>query len=72
VEITIILLDPTGVQQQPRAHAASQVDGPPQPVTFSKEMSYEQLAVWLTNHPNFKGADYQQDIIKLKGIQGHS
>ena len=31
-------------------------------------MSYEQLAVWLTNHPQFVGADYQQDINKLKGI----
>jgi hypothetical protein len=55
--------------QQPRAPAASQVDGPPQPlITFSKEMSCEQLAVWLTNHPQLVGADYQQDISKLKGI----
>ena len=30
-------------------------------------MSYEQLAVWLTNHPRLVGADYQQDINKLKG-----
>ena len=30
-------------------------------------MSYEQLAVWLTNHPQFVGADYNQDINKLKG-----
>jgi hypothetical protein len=54
--------------QQPRVPAASQVDGPPQLLTFSKDMSYEQLAVWLTNHPRFVGADYQQDIAKLKGI----
>ena len=39
----------------------------PQPLTFSKDMSYEQLAVWLTNHPQFVGADYQEDISKLKG-----
>ena len=40
---------------------------PPQPLEFSKDMSYEQLAVWLTNHPQFLGAGYQQDISKLKG-----
>ena len=34
---------------------------------FSKDMSYEQLAVWLTIHPKFVGADCQQDICKLKG-----
>ena len=38
------------------------------PLEFSKDMSYQQLAVWLTNHPQFVGADYQQDITKLKGI----
>ena len=43
------------------------MDVPPQPLEFSKDMSYEQLAVWLTNHPQFVGADYQQDISKLKG-----
>jgi hypothetical protein len=32
-------------------------------------MSYEQLAVWLTNHPQFMGADYQQDISKLRGME---
>ena len=36
------------------------------------DMSYEQLAVWLTNHPQFVGADYQQDISKLKGIYATS
>ena len=35
-------------------------------------MSYEQLAVWLTNHPQFVGADYQQDISKLKGMYANS
>ena len=53
--------------QQPRA-PASQVDVPPQALLFSKDMSYEQLAVWLTNHPQFVGAGYQQDINKLKGM----
>jgi hypothetical protein len=58
----IIIVDPTS-----EAPAASQVDGPPQPVIFSKEMNCEQLAVWLTNHPQLEGVDYQQDINKLKG-----
>ena len=44
------------------------LDVPPQPLEFSKDMSYEQLAVWLTNNPLFVGADYQQDISKLRGI----
>ena len=52
--------------QQPWA-PASQVDVRPQPLIFSQDMSYEQLAVWLTNHPQFVGAGYQQDISKLKG-----
>jgi hypothetical protein len=55
--------------QQPRAPAASQVDGRPQSLIFSMEMSCEQLAVWLTNHPRFVGADYQQDIGKLRGME---
>ena len=52
--------------QQPHA-PATLLDVPPQPLEFSKDMSYEQLAVWLTYHPQFVGADYQQDINKLKG-----
>ena len=44
-----------------------QLDIHPQPLMFSEDMSYEQLAVWLTNHPQFVGVDYQQDIRKLKG-----
>ena len=39
----------------------------PQPQAFSKDMSYEQLAMWLTNHPLLVGEGYQQDIRKLKG-----
>ena len=44
-----------------------QVDVSPQPLTFSKDMSNEQLAQWLSNHPNLTGTDYQEDISKLKG-----
>ena len=40
----------------------------PQTLVFSKDMSYKQLIVWLTNHPQFVGADYQQDISKLRGM----
>ena len=55
--------------QQPQALLSDQpkLDVSPQPLPFSKGMSYDQLAVWLTNHPKFVGADYQQDISKLKG-----
>ena len=30
-------------------------------------MNYNELAVWLTNHSQFVGADHQEDINKLKG-----
>ena len=55
--------------QQPQASSTVQprLDVCPPPLTFSEDMSYEQLAVWLTNHPQFMGADYQEDINKLKG-----
>ena len=52
---------------QPAQALQPPVDVQPQPQAFSKDMSYEQLAVWLTNHPQFVGADYQEDISKLKG-----
>ena len=42
-------------------------DVQPQPQAFSKDMSYEQLAVWLINHSQLVGEGYQQDINKLKG-----
>ena len=35
---------------------------------FSKDMSSEQLALWLRNHPSLSGADYEEDISKLIGI----
>ena len=47
-------------------------DVPPQPLEFLKDMSDEQLAVWLTNHPQFVGADHQQDISILKGMYANS
>ena len=54
----------------PQALSSDQpkLDASPKPLEFSKDMSYEQLAVWLINHPQFVGADYQQDIGKLRGI----
>ena len=58
-------IDPTsdGVQQP---HLSATVQSQPSQ-TFSEKLNYEQLAVWLTNHPQFVGVDYQQDISKLKG-----
>ena len=55
--------------RQPQAPAAvqPQVDVGPQPLTFSKDMSNEQLALWLSNHPNLTGTDYHEDIGKLRG-----
>ena len=65
--------DPTGIGgavQQPQASVIvqPQLDVCPPPLAFSEDMNYEQVAVWLTHHPQFAGADYQQDISKLKGI----
>ena len=58
----------------PQALSSDQpkLDASPQPLEFSKDMSYEQLAEWLTNHPQFVGADYQRDISKLKGMYANS
>ena len=39
--------------------------GSPHILEFSKDMSYERLAEWLTN---LVGDGYQQDIRKLRGI----
>ena len=66
--IIFLFLDPISDHVQQPLAPATQLDVPPQPLEFSKDMGYEQLAVWLTNHPQFVGADYQQDISKLKGI----
>ena len=62
--------DPTSdALRQSQASATVQPQPPVdvQPQAFSEDMNYEQLAVWLTNHPQFVGADHQQDINKLKG-----
>ena len=54
-------------QPQPRAVAVQpQVDVHSQPLTFSENMSNEQLAQWLSNHPKLVGTDYREDIAKLK------
>jgi hypothetical protein len=58
-------------QQQPQLAV---VTDPPQviiiiqqPRAFSRDMNNEQLALWLSNHPDLVGTDYQSDIDKLKG-----
>ena len=38
-----------------------------QPLAFSKNMSSEQLALWLRNHPSLSDAEYEEDISKLRG-----
>ena len=56
--------------QQPQSPPTVQtpVDIYSQPLTFSKDMSNEQLAQWLRNHPCLSGVDYEEDISKLIGI----
>ena len=64
------LSDPTSdAVQQPQSPRTvqPQVDVHPQPSVFSKDMSNEQLAVWLRNHPSLTGTNYQEDISKLSG-----
>ena len=53
--------------QQPQSPPTVQmlVDVSPQP--FSKDMSSEQLALWLRNHPSLSEAEYGEDISKLRG-----
>ena len=55
--------------QQPQSPRSVQprVDVHPQPLTFSKDMSNEQLALWLRDHPSLTGTDYEEDISKLIG-----
>ena len=58
----------THVQQpQTTPRYQSQVDVPSRSSTFSKDMSNEQLAVWLRNHPSLTGTNYEEDIRKLRG-----
>ena len=33
---------------------------------FSKDVSNEQLALWLSHHPNLIGTDFSEDIDKLR------
>ena len=40
----------------------------PQRLTFSEDMSSEELILWLPGHPKLAGTDYQRDIYKLKGM----
>ena len=47
--------------------ASVQLDVCLQPLTFSKDMSNEQLALWLRNHSSLSGTNYEQDISKLRG-----
>ena len=56
--------------QQPQVSSTvqPQLDVCLPPLTFSEDMSYEQLAVWLSNDPKLVGEGYQQDISKLKGM----
>ena len=53
-------------QPQPPAVVQPRVVVHPQPLTFSEDMSNEQLALWLSNHPKLVGTDYREDITKLK------
>ena len=39
-----------------------------QSLSFSKDMSSEQLALWLRNHPSLSGTEYEEDISKMRGI----
>ena len=55
-------------QPQPVSTEQPPMDVQQIPLAFSKDMNYEELAMWLTSHPKFVGADYQQDIGKLRGM----
>ena len=63
--------DPTSeTVQQPQSHPTVHplVDVNQQPsLTFSQDMSNEQLALWLRIHPRLIGTDYEEDISKLRG-----
>ena len=55
-------------QQQSPSTVQPWVDVHPQPpLTFSKDMNNEQLALWLRTHPSLTGTDYEEDISKLIG-----
>ena len=56
--------------QQPQSPPIlqTQVDVHSQLLPFCKDMSNEQLALWLRNHPSLSGINYEEDISKLKGM----
>ena len=61
---------PSGASvQQPQSPPTVQrrVDVRSQSLTFSKDMSNEQLALWLRNYPSLSGINYEEDISKLRG-----
>ena len=62
-------------QQQPQLEDQQVTTPPVQPhpshQPFSKQMSIEELSLWLMNHPEV-GSDYRDDIDKLKGIYMYS
>ena len=61
---------PSGASmQQPQSlpTVQTQLSVRSQPLTFSKDMNNEQLAIWLRNHPNLSGTDYEEDISILRG-----
>ena len=60
ISFFIIEIPPT-VQTQVDAHVRSQA------LAFSEDMSSEQLALWLRNYPSLSEAEYEEDIIKLRG-----
>ena len=57
-------------QSSPTVHPW--VDVRSQPSTFSLDMSNEQLAQWLRDHPSLTGANYEEDISKLIGKYHHN
>ena len=61
------IIDPTNDAMQHSQSSATAQPHHQHTLTFSENLNYEQLALWLTNHQQFVGADYQQDIGKLKG-----
>ena len=62
--------NPSGASvQQPQSPPTVQtpVDIHSHSSKFSKDMSNEQLALWLRNHPSLSGTNYEEDISKLRG-----
>ena len=61
---------PSGASmQQPQSPPKIQmpVDVSPRLLAFSEDMSCEQLSLWLRNHRSLSGADYEEDMSKLRG-----